>query len=83
MKQAIETRYLGQTNARGSRIQARCLRGKKVYPWDYTLSAEENHIKAAKSLCEHFAKEGNSEEWLNPFVSGFGPKDCGFHVFTD
>ena len=48
--QAITTRYLGQTNHRGSRIVAQCNARRIIVPWDYDLDTEDNHRAAAKAL---------------------------------
>lgn len=47
---AVETKYLGPTNTRGSRIKATALsgRGKSVIvPYDHALSTTENHERLA------------------------------------
>ena len=47
---AIETKFLGPTNSRGSRIKATSLsgRGKSVIvPYDHALSQTENHERLA------------------------------------
>lgn len=50
------TKYLGPTNRRGSRVQAKHLTtGRKVLlPWDDALSAFDNHCAAALSLFGRF-----------------------------
>lgn len=48
--QAIETRWLGPTNTRGSRIVARCEAGRITVPWDYSANPETNHANAARQL---------------------------------
>jgi len=60
--QAIITKYIGPTNTRGSRIQAKC-EAKTIYVgYDHSLNAEGNHVAAAKELAE---KLGWTGEWLN------------------
>ena len=49
-RQAIETRFLGPTTARGSRVSARCDAGRIVVPWDHALNPVENHAAAARAL---------------------------------
>ena len=50
---AIETRYYGPTNTRGSRIRAFDLDGNSVsIPYPYDLSGEGCHAAAAKALCK-------------------------------
>lgn len=48
----IETRYLGPTDHRGSRVVARNVTtGKrKVISWDDALSAPDNHERAARAM---------------------------------
>lgn len=49
--QAIETRYLGPTNHRVSRIVATSASGHRlVYDWEHGLNIEANHYAAAKAL---------------------------------
>jgi hypothetical protein len=49
--QAIETRYLGQTNYRGSRVVATTPGGlRHVHQWDYSLGIDGNHYAAAEAL---------------------------------
>lgn len=48
---AIETRYHGPTNTRGSRISASDSDGNRVsIPYPYELSGEDVHRKAAEAL---------------------------------
>jgi hypothetical protein len=48
--QAIQTKYMGPTNFRGSRVKAECRAGSITLSWDDALNSDENHIKAAKAL---------------------------------
>ena len=49
--QAIETRYVGPTNHRGSRVIATTPGGARmVSAWDYALGIEGNHRAAAEAL---------------------------------
>ena len=49
---AIMTKYHGPTETRGSRISASDSDGNRVYiPYDYKLTDEEAHRKAAVALC--------------------------------
>ncbi len=51
--QAIETRYIGPTNHRDSRIIATTASGLKLTrSWKHELNIEANHYEAAKELCE-------------------------------
>lgn len=48
--QAIETKFFGPTNFKGSRIKAECAAGSVTVGYDHALNLEENHIAAAKAL---------------------------------
>jgi hypothetical protein len=48
--QAIETRFAGPTNTRGSRVIAKSQAGRLVRSWDYGLGIEGNHEAAANAL---------------------------------
>ena len=49
--QAIETKYVGATNHRGSRIIATTPGGHRhTQQWDYALSIDANHYAAAEAL---------------------------------
>lgn len=89
--QAIETKYIGPSNYRGSRIKATCERGSLTVDYDDSLDTEQAHIAAAKSLCAKFVQEDIKEYgpeserstlWNKPFVTG-GLKGRGYaHVFV-
>lgn len=89
--QAIETKYLGPTNARGSRIKATCDRGSITIPYPHELSGDECHREAVRVLCAKFAQEDAADPkyptplaenpWMRPFVTG-SVKHKYFHVFT-
>lgn len=49
-RQAITTKYLGPTNARGSRVKATAAAGSVTLEWDDALNVEENHTLAAEAL---------------------------------
>lgn len=48
--QAIETKYLGPTNSRGSRVKATCEAGSITLSWDDALNPSDNHDAAARAL---------------------------------
>jgi len=48
--QAVETKYLGPTDTKGSRVKATAPAGSIIVSWDYALNTEDNHIAAAKAL---------------------------------
>jgi hypothetical protein len=56
MAVAIETRFLGPTNYRGSRISARLMeshdgsREKVIVSWDHALSPVDNYAVACRAL---------------------------------
>ncbi len=61
---AIQTRYLGPTNTRGSRIVAWVEGGHRVIiPYPHELSGEEVHKAAALALCQMLG-------WTHELVGG-------------
>jgi hypothetical protein len=81
--QAIQTKFLGPTNFRGSRIKATCGAGSAIVEWDHSLDPHENHILAAYHLAV------NKLEWTNwltnwlkmeNIVSGFLSDGSMVHV---
>ena len=48
--QAIQTKYHGPTNVRGSRISATCAAGRVVVDYDHALNNDQNHKRAAAAL---------------------------------
>ncbi len=73
-RQAIETRYVGPTNHRGSRIIATTAGGHRlIHHWDYSLGIEGNHYAAAKALQAKL-------DW-EPIVAG-GSTKAGFVWLT-
>ena len=57
--QAIQTKYHGPTNTRGSRISATAYAGRKYYGYDYSLNLEDNHKASATEYMD-------SKGWLHP-----------------
>lgn len=56
--QAIETRYLGPTNTRGSRIKATTASGiSKTVPYPHEFSGMACHWEAARALAESLGWE--------------------------
>ena len=88
--QAIQTRYFGPGNVRGSRIKASCDRGSMTYSYDHSLNLEENHVAAAQFLCQQFIasdeKMFGSPRATNPWgrkrVCGGLPDGSFVHVFV-
>lgn len=48
--QAIQTKYHGPTNTRGSRLTAKCDAGQAWTHYDHALTGQENHAAAAAAL---------------------------------
>jgi len=48
--QAIQTRFLGPTNTRGSRYKAVCDAGSLTLESDHSLGSEDNHVRVARAL---------------------------------
>lgn len=80
--QAIQTKFYGATNTRGTRMKATAGAGTLTLSYDYGLSLEENHKGAAKALC---AKLGwvsiPAGKGYTDFVSGCLPDGSYAHVF--
>jgi hypothetical protein len=91
--QAIVTKYIGATNARGSRIKATAKRGSIVVPYPHEINSGDVHAYAAQKLCALFAAEDlkdygtpiTKNPWSKAFVSGSMPgsncTEC--HIFID
>ena len=70
--QAIETKYLGATNAKGGRIKATAWAGSITVPYDYALDAQENHEKAAIMLRRKL-------NWQGKYAQGGNVKGDGYY----
>jgi len=46
-RQAIETKYYGPTNHKGSRIRVKAEAGTQWFSWDYSKEVSENHAICA------------------------------------
>ncbi len=85
--QAIETKYIGPTNYRGSRIKASCERGSITISYESVLNSEDAHIAAADALVAKFVKDdekrygSNKNPWSAPRIMG-GLKKTNVHVFV-
>lgn len=77
--QAIQTKYHGPSNVRGSRIIARASAGSVIVGYDHRLDIEENHKAAAHALAVKL-------DWLSDaygsLVCGSLPDGSYAHVFT-
>jgi hypothetical protein len=58
MYQAITTKFLGPTNARGSRVKAVAQAGSVTVTWNHALDQNANHNAAARALAEKFGWVG-------------------------
>lgn len=75
-RQTIVTKYRGPTNTRGSRFYASCDAGKLSIPYDYSLSATQNHEAAAEALARKL-------DWQGRMVGGSLPDGRMVFVFVD
>lgn len=66
MLQAIQTRRLATTNTRDARMRATAWAGSVTVPYDYDLTAQENHESAARALCERLGWGGKWHPALLP-----------------
>jgi len=79
MNACIITKYLGPTDTRGSRIQARVHNRTIILGWDYELDLYVNHAFAADHLAQMMG-------WAEPGYTAHvacGPDDCTYvHVLV-
>ncbi len=68
---AIETKYLGATNTRGSRIKASGNGNTITIPYPHELSGAACHAKAAVALCKKM-------DWSGKLISGATDKGYVF-----
>ena len=72
MRQSIQTKYIGPTNARGSRVSATSASGHRVViGWDDALNSDENHFAAAMALARKL-------NWTGTWHVGSTPHGCVF-----
>lgn len=55
--QAIQTKYFGPSNVRGSRVKASCAAKTIFLTWEDALNAEANHANAAQELAKQLGWE--------------------------
>ena len=86
--QAIEVKYLGPTETKGSRWKAECERGSITVPYEYSKNADENAEMACYELCFKFANE-DAEKYGTPLAKNpwlkkkvFGQIKNGNRVFV-
>src|SRR3954468_11850529 len=75
-RQAIQTKFLGPTNSRGSRVKASAAAGSVTIVWDHRLNPEQNHRAAA----EMFANRMN---WTGAWAAGTLPSGDMVFVNTE
>ena len=74
--QAIQTKYFGPSNVRGSRIKATCAAGSITIPYPHELSGQAVHRKAAEALV---VKLG----WDGQLLGGCLPDGSYWFVFNN
>jgi hypothetical protein len=72
--QAIEVKYFGPTNYKGSRWKATAAAGSVTVGYDYALNSTDNALAAAQALVDKF-------EWGGVVLHG-GQLANGNYVFT-
>jgi hypothetical protein len=72
MYQAITTKYLGPTNARGSRILARCAAKRITVAWNHALNPDANHRGAAMALVKALDWDDGSDWYGGSLPDGTG-----------
>ena len=81
---AIETKFLGPTNTRGARIMATIYlsygKAKTVFEWDHRMGTEENHLHAARKLCNSLntPMRGNDATWSYKLYDAISWTDKGY-----
>lgn len=89
--QAIQTTYKGPGNVRGSRIIAKCQRGRVSVSYPSELSIDGAHTYAADQLVARFVKDDQAiygtppkkNPWNLPRVIGQLPNGDYVHVFVE
>ena len=74
--QAIQTKYLGATNVKGSRIKAWCQARAVIRNWDDAENSSTNHRRAAEELA-------NIMRWHGRWVGGTLPDGTGVFICAD
>jgi hypothetical protein len=70
--QAIETKWQGPTNTKGSRIVARCDARRLVVSWDHSLNVVENHRAAAEKLAASLGWQNDDTRMVGGGLGGNG-----------
>ena len=71
MLAAIETKFIGPTNCRPSRVKATCQAGSLTLSWDDALDIDGNHQAAAKALARKL-------NWAGQWIGGHLPRGYVF-----
>lgn len=58
LRVSLQTRYLGPTNTKGSRIQVCCRETKRYFPYPYELNSDQAHAWAAAQYCQEMGWSG-------------------------
>jgi len=74
--QVIQTKYLGPTNTKGSRIKAYTEAHSVTVSYDYALNSEDNHMAAAKVLKDKL-------RWNSKMIGGHTEKGIVFMFEKD
>lgn len=77
--QAIQTKYFGPTNTRGSRIKASAAAGSRTFPYNHAWNLEKNHYVAAEQLVKDC---GWDQDGYGHLVSGCLADGSFVHVLT-
>lgn len=59
--QSIQTKFIGPTNTKGSRVRATCWLGGVTLGWNHALNQKENHLEALQAMCDKMndSREGD------------------------
>jgi hypothetical protein len=72
MRQSIQTKYIGPTNTRGSRVSATSASGHRIIlEWDDALNTDDSHKAAAAALARKL-------DWHGVWACGAAPQGCVF-----
>jgi len=82
MRVSIVTKWLKPSENLGSRISASCECGRNIIPWDFSLTLEENHKLACRSLQMKLASCAPSP-WLDEMIGGQLPDGRIAFVFAE
>lgn len=81
--QSIETKFLGPTNTKGSRIKATCWLKSKTVSYNHSLDIGGNHKAAARALTDALnAERGNGMQW-HIVATGENVKGTGIVAIID